>query len=189
LDYIGGLKMASIITEVCKIDKVMAHPDPETLKLELVLIKGWTCVVPKGQFKENQLAVYFQPDTILPKEVTDRLGVTNYTSTKPQGQRIRSAIIRGCVSLGLVIPIENPEWKLGDDVSSFYKSEKYFAPIMVTNTEMAPEHSLFLRFTDIENLRNFPDVLVNGETVIVTEKLEGTNSRTGIIDGELDAIL
>ena len=31
----------------------------------------------------------------------------------------------------------------------------------------------------IENLRNFPDILQNGEEIIVTEKLHGTNSRIG----------
>ena len=41
-----------------------------------------------------------------------------------------------------------------------------------------------MTYTEIENLRNFTDILEDGEEVIVTEKLHGTNCRVGSIEGE-----
>src|SRR6202041_1262718 len=48
-------------------------------------------------------------------------------------------------------------------------------------------HPLFVSYTDVENLRNFPDVFADGEPVVVTEKIHGTNCRVGLIEGELMA--
>ena len=39
----------------------------------------------------------------------------------------------------------------------------------------------FHGYTDIENIRNFPDVLRPGEEVVITEKLHGKNCRLGLI--------
>ncbi len=36
----------------------------------------------------------------------------------------------------------------------------------------------------MENLRNFPELLQTGEEVVATEKLHGTNQRTGLIEGQ-----
>jgi RNA ligase (TIGR02306 family) len=41
-----------------------------------------------------------------------------------------------------------------------------------------------VEYTSVENLRNFPDVLVEGEMVVVAEKIHGTNCRVGIVEGE-----
>jgi len=38
---------------------------------------------------------------------------------------------------------------------------------------------LFPTFTDVENINNFPDVFVEGEEVVVLEKVDGTNGRVG----------
>jgi hypothetical protein len=43
---------------------------------------------------------------------------------------------------------------------------------------------LFSEYTHIANLRHYPDLIGSDELVVVTEKLHGTNSRIGIIDGE-----
>ena len=39
----------------------------------------------------------------------------------------------------------------------------------------------FHGYTEIENIRNFPDVLQPGEEVVITEKLHGKNCRLGLI--------
>jgi len=45
------------------------------------------------------------------------------------------------------------------------------------------DDELFPRYTDIENLRNYPDVFDEGEEVVATEKIHGTNCRVGIVKG------
>lgn len=47
-----------------------------------------------------------------------------------------------------------------------------------------PSNPLFPKYSDIENLRNFPDVITPGEPVVVTEKIHGTNCRCGLIASE-----
>jgi len=42
---------------------------------------------------------------------------------------------------------------------------------------------LFVSYTDIENLRNFPAAFQEGEEVVITEKIHGTNSRVGVVEG------
>ena len=80
--------------------------------------------------------------------------------------------------------MENPDWREGEDVKAHYGIFKYIPPIRPTAGDAAPAHPLFVTYTEIENLRNFPDVLEADEEVIVTEKLHGTNCRVGMIEGE-----
>jgi hypothetical protein len=47
--------------------------------------------------------------------------------------------------------------------------------------QMSRQHPLFHRYTDIQNIRNYPDKLDYGEPLIVTEKIHGTNSRVGYV--------
>ena len=52
-------------------------------------------------------------------------------------------------------------------------------------------HPAFHTYTDIENYRNFPDLLQDGEEVVFTEKIHGKCTRVGLIrtsegDGEED---
>ena len=173
---------AKIMTQVVTIDEIRVHPNAE--KLEIALVKGWSCVVKKGEYKAGDLCVYFQPDTILPKTWTDKFGVTNYCSEKPQGMRIRSAKIRGCVSLGLLVKPEDASWEVGRDVAEFYGAEKYEPPFVSGQEDMESEHALFIKYTDIENMRNYPHIFNDGETVVVTEKIHGESVRCGIIEGK-----
>jgi RNA ligase (TIGR02306 family) len=45
---------------------------------------------------------------------------------------------------------------------------------------------LFVSYTEIENMRNFPNIFCDGEQVLATEKIHGTNARVGLIieDGQ-----
>ena len=50
-----------------------------------------------------------------------------------------------------------------------------------TDGEALPPLAASHGYTDIENIRNFPDVLRPGEEVVITEKLHGKNCRLGLI--------
>jgi len=52
----------------------------------------------------------------------------------------------------------------------------------------APENPGFPKYTDIQNLRHYPDLFNSGEAIVVTEKIHGANCRVGIVKvGELPA--
>src|SRR5271170_5339665 len=48
-------------------EMLRAHPDPETTSLELIDIGGYQVVVRKNQFAVGDLAVYIQPDSVVPQ--------------------------------------------------------------------------------------------------------------------------
>ena len=175
--------MSELIVDVTEVVEVKSHPGAD--RLDLCVIKGWQCVVPKGQFKAGDRVIYFPPDTVLPKKLTDEFGVTNYCQEKPEGMRIRQARLRGEPSFGLVIKCPDSSWEVGRDCVSFYGAIKFEPPVLGQQGDIAgKEHPLFPRYIDIENLQNFPNVFSEDEEVIATEKIDGTNVRISIIEGE-----
>ena len=170
--------MSSLIVEVSRIEKVLPHPDAE--RLELAHIKGWQCVVPKGKYAAGSMVTYVPIDGVLPVELSDRLGITKYLSNG----RVRCAKLRGEPSFGVIMDVEDPGWAEGTDVRERYGITKYVPPLKPSAGDAEEPHPLFVSYTDVENLRNFPGVFADGEEVIATEKVHGTNCRVGLIEGE-----
>ncbi|HWE93813.1 MAG TPA: RNA ligase (ATP) [Tepidisphaeraceae bacterium] len=167
--------MSSLIVEISRIEKVLPHSNAE--RLELAHVKGWQCVVPKGKYATGDLVTYVPPDSVLPVELSDRLGITKYLSKG----RVRCARLRGEPSFGVIIDRENAQWTEGHDVSTWYGITKYLPPVRATVGDAEPAHPLFVSYTEIENMRNFPEVMAEGEEVVVSEKIHGTNCRVGMV--------
>jgi RNA ligase (TIGR02306 family) len=170
--------MSSLIVEVCRIERVLPHPNADLL--ELAHIKGWQCVVPKGKYAAGSRVTYVPIDAVLPAELSERLGVTKYLSNG----RVRCAKLRGEPSFGLIMDLEDEAWPEGTDVRERYGITKYLPPLRPTAGDAETPHPLFVEYTDVENLRNFPGVFADGEEVVTTEKLHGTNCRVGVVEGE-----
>ncbi len=68
--------MSSLIVEVCEISQILAHPNADAL--EVAVVKGWQCIIKKDGFRAGDRVVYFPLDTVLPLELSERLGVTKY---------------------------------------------------------------------------------------------------------------
>lgn len=176
---------SSLIVEVCKITDI--HPHPGADKLDLCIVKGWQVVVGKDQFKEGDLIVYVPMDAVIPADLADKWDVRNFLSGQDR-DRVKCVRLRGEMSYGLILPNEG-NWAEGEDVSSHYNITKYIAPVRATSADAAPQDILFPTFTDIENINNFPDVFVEGEEVVVLEKIDGTNCRISVEinrDGEVE---
>lgn len=175
--------MSTIKVEVTTIQNL--HPHNNADALELATVGGWQICVKKGMYKNGDPIVYFEQGTVIPKEVADRLSVTQYLSEKTDinGQRvfvIHRVKLRGEPSFGLVIRPE-PGMQLGQDVADFYHATKYFPPVKHTATNAKPEDPRFPAYTEIENMRSYPTILLDGEEVVATEKIHGTNCRIGLI--------
>ncbi len=183
--------MSECIVEVCAIEKVYPHPNADAL--ELAQIKGWQCVIPLGKYRAGDLVTYIPIDSMIPLTHSDRWGVTKYLSVKSASHdmempvaagRVRCARLRGEPSFGVLVDREDPAWQEGQDVRAHYGIFKYIPPLKPTAGDAEAGHPLFVEYTEVENLRNFPGVLEEGEAVVVTEKLHGTNCRVGQIEGE-----
>lgn len=172
--------MSSLRVEIVKIDNTEVHPNADAL--DLLTIKGWTVVEKKNRFKVGDLVVYFPIDSVLPRELSDKLGCTQYLVN----QRIRAARLRGVVSCGLLGPNEG-NWDLDTDLTEHYGVTKWEPPApknFSTGGQNRSQPGLFHYYTGIENWNNYNYVFEEGEEVVICEKLHGSNQRMGIIEGE-----
>jgi RNA ligase (TIGR02306 family) len=175
--------MSQLIVEVCRIDSVLPHHNAE--KLDLALIKGWQTVIGKGSFKAGDLVVYIPINAIVPPEISDKYNFTKYLSNG----RVKAARLRGEPSYGVLIP---NDWKFaeGEEVSEKLGIKKWTPEVRACGssgpgkTDEEPQHPLFPKYTELENLRHYPAAFADGEEVVLTEKIHGSNSRIGIIDGQ-----
>lgn len=179
--------MSTLIVEVCLVDAVRPHPHAD--RVELVEVKGWSCVSAIGQFKPGDKCVYLPPDSVIPETLAEQFGIAKYCSQlargidgeRPPGLRIRAQRFRGEPSFGTVQHISNPEWPVGMSLIDILGVTKYDQPIRATDGDAAPPFPAFHTYSDIENIRNFPDVLAEGEEVVIMEKIHGSNLRVGQI--------
>jgi RNA ligase (TIGR02306 family) len=179
--------MSSLFMPVAEIRDIRPHPNAD--KLDIAEVLGWQVVVGRGQHHEGDKIVYVPPDTILPVELTDRIGVTQYLHK----QRIQSTRLRGEPSFGLVLPVEDESWEVGQNVAEHFGAVKWEPPTresergqgkFIPNEHKVPRNPLFAEYTEIENMRHYPEMLGVDERVAITEKIHGTNSRIGMVDGE-----
>ncbi len=176
--------MSSLIVEVVQIDDIKEHPNAD--KLEIAIVKGWECVTLKGAYNVGDKVVYAPIDSVLPLELSDKMEVTKYLSNG----KVKTARLRGVYSQGLIIPVKYvpnaDSLQTGDNVAEILGITKFEPPISIKmEGTHRPNDARFIKYTDIENIKNFPNVLIEGEEVVITEKLHGTNFRVANIDGEL----
>lgn len=202
--------MSSLIVEVSKIEEIKKHPNAD--KLDLAIVKGWQCIVGRGQHISGELVVFCPPDSIIPDNLIEKYKLE---FLKKNG-KVGTIKLRGEVSQGLILEIPKPlgsSWKEGLDVSTilgirkwesperpvqgkketikdywlkyregkmslrrlikksfYYIKENYFTPKRRRNP-------LFSEYTDIENIKNFNKIFEEGEEVVITEKIHGSNFR------------
>lgn len=174
--------MSTHVVEVISVADILPHPNAD--KLELIPVNGWQVVVRKGEYKVGQLAVYIQPDYVVP---TDREEFAFLAKPNKTTHRLKAIRLRGELSFGLLIPV--PEFlqptKVGNDVMDALGIVRYEPPeekssglgsLDALPAEECPHDSFAPKF-DLESYQNYPDVLEIGEEVVVTEKIHGSNAR------------
>ena len=185
--------MSSLIVAVCRVDAVERHPNAD--RMCVCTVKGWrVCagrdpVAEVNQYAPGDLCVYIPPDAVLPPDLSDRLGCTKYLAPlgknadgiRPPGGRVRVARLRGEPSYGLIMPVEDVTLAPGTDVADRLGITKWEPPIISSDGDSLPAHPLFHHYSEIENFRNFPDLIREGEEVVLTEKLHGKNCRLGFV--------
>ena len=167
---------------VAKINEI--KPITGADNIELATIGGWNCIIKKDTHSVNELVVIATTDAIIPLELSDKLGVTNYLR---KGGRVRTVKLRGVYSeclivstTKIVLPIE------GQDMMPYYKITKYEPPVkqvQLANGRKVrwqdnPNFHVYYKFP---NLKNVPGMFNENDTVEITRKIHGTNARYGIV--------
>jgi len=164
-----------------KIDKIFNHPNADRLEIGKLINNEYEFCIPKGVYKEGDTVIYFPIDSILPLELSDFLGVTNFLSRN----RVKTVKLRGSISQGLItscVQISNYlKININElqniDLTSSLGVTKYEPPILFCNTGNLVRLPSYISSYDIENAENYPyifNVLLN-EYVWISEKLEGSN--------------
>jgi RNA ligase (TIGR02306 family) len=172
--------MSEFHIQVVRLGAVEPHPDADTLSITLVH-GGYPCIIRTGELHEGELAVYVPVDALVP---VDRPATAFLAPRAKKGfARIRALRLRGIFSMGLLLPAE-PGWEEGQDVRALLGIEKYEPPEPSAAEEAAPELSI-LPVYDLDGLRRWPNLLQEGEEVVLTEKVHGANGRACWHEGAL----
>lgn len=161
------------------------YPHPNAHSLDICKVYGWEVVVQKDKWKQGDKCIYIQIDTILPKEIENKLFPSNSKITL-NNSRVRQIKIRNFYSQGMII---NPsEFNLQNisietDVSDILNTKKYEPPVaslpshMHVKTSKKIQNPTFNKYTHIENIKYYDRTLENYEEVVATCKLHGTSAR------------
>lgn len=125
---------------VVRVGPILPHPNAD--KLEITMVGGYQVVIGKGSFKEGDLAVYIQPDSVVPQTEPfkfiwqDHVGLDGKVPAKRR--RITVKRLRKEYSEGLLMPAyeilpSNGRWEgcdgcsyeVGQDVSTLLGIEHY----------------------------------------------------------------
>jgi hypothetical protein len=214
---------------IIRIEEILPHPNADTLGI--VYVGGYQVVVKKEQFSVGSLALYVQPDTIVPVHPAFAFlwaDVPPQEEVPVRKRRITVRKFRGNWSEGLLMPLsdfktkelwcDNVGWVVreGDDVAELLGFTHYEEPEPVQSTArtrvqyQSPWRSwgafkfwvLYkLGFADqlhgdnakppkntpptydVEGYKNYPHTFAEGEEVVVTEKIHGSNARY-LFDGK-----
>ena len=164
--------------------------------IELGVVGGWNAIVKKGEYTVGDYVVVATTDAVIPKEISDSIGVTNYLR---KGQRVRTVKLRGVYSECLIIPFDSlPQmktmyatgigyyWKDGEDLMNLLGIHKYEPPVKQIQLSSGrkvkykdnPNFGVYYKFP---NLKNVTGMFTSEDHVEITRKIHGTNARYGIV--------
>jgi RNA ligase (TIGR02306 family) len=159
--------------------------------IELALVGGWQAITKKGEYSVGDKVVVATTDAVIPVELSDLMGVTNYLR---KGQRVRTVKLRKVYSECLLIPfkylaprsLEN-NVNEGHDMMELLGITKYEPPVKMVEMSVGgrkfkyhqnPNFHIYYKFP---NMKNVPDMFNEEDEVCITRKLHGTNARYGIV--------
>ena len=169
---------------VARINEIKEIPGADNI--EQAIIGGWNCITKKGEHKVNDMVMVATTDAVIPLDLSDNLGVTNYLR---KGQRVRTIKLKGCYSECLLIPITfiPDKYKYeGSDCMELMKIFKYEPPIRQIQLSGGrkvkykdnPNFKVYYKFP---NAKNVNGMFTEENYVQITRKIHGTNARYGII--------
>ena len=175
------------LNSVCYISTVNeVNPIEGADNIELAVVGGWNAITKKGEFKPDSLVAIATTDAVIPQELSDKMGVTNYLR---KGQRVRTVKLRGVYSECLIIPIihiKASSIREGRDLMNELNITKFEPPVKQIQLASGKkirysENPNFKIYYKFPNLKNVAGMFTEENAVQITRKLHGTNARYGIV--------
>jgi RNA ligase (TIGR02306 family) len=173
------------------------HPNADTLSLVRGILGGYTCGVKTEAFKDECVAVFIPPDSLIPVERPEFAFLKGlaYRDGHPYAGYARVTVkkFRGLYSEGLLVQVP-PGFgaaNIGEDMAEVL-GVKHYEPVPGLaggNRERTDGGSEgiegFGSVYDLENIKRYSSVFQDGEHVVMTEKIHGCNARYRWKDGRL----
>lgn len=172
--------------DVIRVEVIEPHPNAD--RLGVIKPFGYQVCAALGEFRPGDLAAYVPPDSMVdtrrPEFAFLRRGASGSgfetaVEKKPPRdfERIKVKKLRGLYSQGLLIKAPS-DAQVGDDVAEQLGVTHYEPPSIGTasDAECGPE-GLHAPVFGVESYRRYPHVLRPDETLVVSEKLHGSNMR------------
>jgi len=197
--------MAKFEVKIVRIDNVERHPDAD--RLDIVSIGGYRCISNRtddgnSRYQAGDAVVYIPEQAVLPEWLLKVLGFWNEEKgmgglAGSKGDRVKGMKLRGVLSQGVLLPttpyagdqvtiisesnndLFSRHHSVGDDVAEYLGIIKYEPPIPASMSGRVWNASGMTINFDIENIQKYPDVFVDGEEIVATEKLHGTWNLVG----------
>lgn len=174
-----------IAEHTCDVVKIKLETHPNADSLSLVMVGDFQCAVRTSDWTDGDLAIYIEPDTIVPK--------TKEFEFLGEHRRIKARRLRGEWSVGLLIPAPT-DAKVGDDYFTKLGLEHYEPKVsghfstggenILAPPGIFPKYDLlnFLKAIHRDSDVSYSDYLQEGEEVVITEKIHGSSCRFVCID-------
>lgn len=176
--------MSQTIISIERVNDVKPHPNAD--RLDVIQVLGYQIVTGKDNFEVGDLVAYFPPDILLPPDQAKALGVAAYLKhsifpgdTVKTPCRVGAARLRGTPSHGFCASIDSIG--IGSDITDWYGAHKYVAPVRQGAGDAAYDLPAFHKYTNIENIQRYPTAFSDGQQIVITEKIHGTNCRLGLV--------
>ena len=174
------------LATIRKIDNIIPIKDADAI--ECGVIGGWNVVVKKGEFQIGELAVYFEIDSWMPKELAPFL-FEGKEFEGVEGARLRTKKLRGVISQGLLLPMSilnvaaeselfDNDFEVGTDVTDVLGIKKWDKPLSPQLAGLAKGNfPSFIPKTDQERVQNLSKEIeeMQGEVFEATLKLDGSS--------------
>lgn len=172
---------------VSRIGEITKHDNADTLGI--TEIDGRPCVVRLGEWQTGDLAVYVPVDSLVP--VAEPRFAFLADKAKAGVYRVRAMRLRGVFSMGLLVrpdadmaegDVVNERLGIGtyepDASQSHGPGGSFISGDQDRDPGVLPKY-------DVESARKYRRLLIEGEEVVLTEKVHGANARFVWHDGRL----
>jgi RNA ligase (TIGR02306 family) len=154
--------------------EVFVHPNADALMLGKV--GSYQVVIQKGLYQTGDTVIFAPEKSVLTGEIKEAF--EQYLAG-PNHDRVKSIRLRGEISCGIILPKslvpDFESYKFDEDISEVLGLSKYEPPIPI---ELAGKVSAFdmpfIGTHDCEHVNVYVNDLVQGERVVITEKVHGT---------------
>jgi len=161
------------LASIQKIVSVKNHPNAD--RLDVVQILGWNVITLRDEFKEGDLCVYCEIDSILPEQ-------EEFEFLRPKKFRIKTVRLRGVLSQGIAFPLSvlpDGYFPLGTDVTEVLGVQKWEVEDSIAMNGLAKgSFPSWISKTDETRIQSICAVLdeLRGKPYYVSQKIDGTSA-------------